>query len=60
MVRKLFKLFTKWQGMQYMHNMIDDRSKIEKLDNNRYPQIKWTTVKDVVKYFYDGIDKQGK
>jgi uncharacterized protein YbjT (DUF2867 family) len=42
------ELYPAWQGMQYMHNMIDERSKIEKLDNNRYPEIRWTTVKDVL------------
>lgn len=45
------ELYPAWQGMQYMHNMIDQRSKIDKLDNNRYPEMKWTTVKDfLVKY----------
>ncbi len=42
------ELYPAWQGMQYMHNMIDERSKIEKLDNKRYPEIKWTTVKQVL------------
>ena len=42
------ELYPAWQGMQYMHNMIDERSKIEKLDNDRYAEIKWTTVKDVL------------
>lgn len=40
------ELYPAWQGMQYMHNMIDERSKIEELDNDRYPEIRWTTVKD--------------
>lgn len=40
------ELYPAWQGMQYMHNMIDERSKIAKLDNSRYPEINWTTVKD--------------
>ena len=40
------ELYPAWQGMQYMHNMIDERSKIAKLDINRYPEIQWTTVKD--------------
>ena len=40
------ELYPAWQGMQYMHNMIDERSKIAKLDNSRYPEIQWTTVKD--------------
>jgi nucleoside-diphosphate-sugar epimerase len=41
-------LYPAWQGMQYMHNMIDQRSKTEKLDNNRYPEMKWTSVRDVL------------
>ncbi|WP_426063010.1 NmrA family NAD(P)-binding protein [Flavobacterium sp. DSP2-3-1] len=45
------ELYPAWQGMQYMHNMIDERSKIAKLDINRYPEIQWTTVKDfLLKY----------
>lgn len=48
------ELYPAWQGMQYMHNMIDERSKTEKLDNDRYPEIKWTTVRDVLsKYHQD-------
>ena len=42
------ELYPAWQGMQYMHNMIDKRSIIKKLDNDRYPEIKWTTVKEVL------------
>jgi len=42
------ELYPAWQGMQYMHNIIDKRSKIAKLDNDRYPEIQWTTVKDVL------------
>ncbi|GEO11197.1 NmrA family NAD(P)-binding protein [Segetibacter aerophilus] len=41
-------LYPAWQGMQYMHNMIDKRSKIEKLDNNRYPDIRWTSIKKLL------------
>jgi nucleoside-diphosphate-sugar epimerase len=40
------ELYPAWQGMQYMHNMIDKRSKIDKLDNDRYPGMHWTTVKE--------------
>jgi nucleoside-diphosphate-sugar epimerase len=39
-------LYPAWQGMQYMHNMIDKRSKIDTLDNDRYPGMHWTTVKE--------------
>lgn len=42
------ELYPAWQGMQYMHNMIDDRSNMDKLDNDRYPEIKWTTVKELL------------
>ena len=38
------ELYPAWQGMQYMHNMIDKRSTIEKLDNDRYPNLTWTST----------------
>ena len=38
-------LYPAWQGMQYMHNMIDERSTINKLDNDRYPDMCWTSIK---------------
>jgi hypothetical protein len=37
-----------WQGMQYMRNMFDGRAKLEPLDNDRYPSLRWTTVRDVL------------
>jgi nucleoside-diphosphate-sugar epimerase len=42
------ELYPAWQGMQYMRNMIDERSNITLLDNNRYPSIRWTTVRDLL------------
>ncbi len=42
------KLYPAWQGMQYMRNMFDGRSKLESLDNDRYPGIRWTTARDVL------------
>jgi uncharacterized protein YbjT (DUF2867 family) len=42
------ELYPAWQGMQYMHNMIDKRSKVDELDNHRYPGIRWTTVKELL------------
>ena len=36
-----------------MHNMIDERSKIETLDNNHYPEILWTRVKDILSKYQD-------
>jgi hypothetical protein len=40
------ELYPPWQGMQYMHNMIDERSNIDHLDNDRYPEMRWTTVQE--------------
>jgi len=37
-----------WQGMQYMRDMFDGRAKLEPLDNARYPDLHWTTVRDVL------------
>ena len=48
------ELYPAWQGMQYMHNMIDDRSNIDKPDNDRYPGMHWTTVKDVLLAYKTG------
>jgi nucleoside-diphosphate-sugar epimerase len=42
------KLYPPWQGMQYMHNMYSGLAKLEPLDNERYPGIRWTTVKNVL------------
>jgi uncharacterized protein YbjT (DUF2867 family) len=42
------ELYPPWQGMQYMRNMFEGRAKIAPLDNNRYPGLSWTTVRDVL------------
>jgi len=42
------ELYPPWQGMQYLRNMLDGRAKLEPLDNERYPAIHWTTVRDVL------------
>lgn len=42
------ELYPPWQGMQYMHNMIDQRSNLNISDRDRYSDIKWTTVKEVL------------
>jgi hypothetical protein len=40
------ELYPAWQGMQYMHNMIDERSFIKTYDNQRYPEIHWMSMKE--------------
>jgi nucleoside-diphosphate-sugar epimerase len=41
-------VYPPWQGMQYMHNMFSGRVKLEPLDNDRYPAMRWTTARDVL------------
>lgn len=41
--------FPPWQGMQYLHNMLSGQAKLpEPLDNNRYPELRWTTVPELL------------
>lgn len=51
-VRKLApaedQVFPAWQGMQYMRNMIDERANLNLIDNDRYPDMRWTTVREVL------------
>jgi uncharacterized protein YbjT (DUF2867 family) len=42
-------VFPPWQGMQYLHNMFEGRAKLAPLDNERYPDIRWTRVGDILK-----------
>lgn len=43
------KLFPPWQGMQYMLNMVSGEGKLNPLDNDRYPGLKWTSVEQALK-----------
>jgi hypothetical protein len=42
------EVFPPWQGMQYMHDMFTGLPKLNPLDNDRYPGIRWTSVKEVI------------
>lgn len=42
------ELYPAWQGMQYMRNMIDERALLSSNDNNRYPGLRWTSVKEML------------
>ena len=42
------EVFPPWQGMQYLHNMFEGRVKFERLDNDRYSGIDWTSARDVI------------
>jgi uncharacterized protein YbjT (DUF2867 family) len=37
-------VFPPFQGMQYLHNMFSGKGKLEPLDNDRYPDVRWTTI----------------
>jgi hypothetical protein len=43
------EVFPAWQGMQYLHDMFTGLPKLHPLDNDRYPGMKWTSVKEVLK-----------
>lgn len=40
------ELYPAWQGMQYMRDIMEGRIIFQKYDNERFSNIKWTTVKD--------------
>jgi len=42
------ELYPPWQGMQYFHNMFSGNAKLEPLDNDRYPAMRWTKVREVL------------
>ena len=37
--------FPAWQGMQYMRDMFSGRGRLHPLDNGRYPDVGWTSVR---------------
>ncbi len=48
------ELYPAWQGMRYLRNMLDGRAKLDPLDNDRYPDLGWTTVREVLKRHLGG------
>ena len=38
--------FPPWQGMQYMRDMFSGRARLQPLDNDRYPDLRWTSVRE--------------
>jgi hypothetical protein len=37
-----------WQGMQYLRNLLCGHARPTLLDNDRYPDIRWTSVRAVI------------
>ena len=42
------EVFPAWQGMQYLHNMFTGLPRLMPLDNSRYPEMRWTKVREVL------------
>ena len=42
------EVFPAWQGMQYLHNMFTGLPRLAPLDNARYPDLRWTPVREVL------------
>ncbi len=42
-------VFPVWQGMEYMRDMFEGRGKLDPLDNDRYPDLRWTSVQGRVR-----------
>ena len=40
--------FPPWQGMQYLRDMFSGRAQLHPLDNARYPDLRWTSVRDLL------------
>jgi nucleoside-diphosphate-sugar epimerase len=45
------EIYPAWQGMQYMRDMLDGRGEMVVIDNARYPNLTWHTLKDVLTAF---------
>ena len=41
-------VFSVWQGMQYLRDMASGRGKLQRLDNDRYGIVPWTSARDVL------------
>lgn len=47
------ELMPPWQGMQYLENMVSGKGKLEPLDNERYPELTWTTIEMALREAYE-------
>jgi hypothetical protein len=42
------EIFPAWQGMQYSRDMFSGQGKLAPLDNDRYSEIKWTSIDELL------------
>ena len=43
------KLLPPWQGLQYLENMVSGQGQLDSLDNDKYPELVWTTMEQALK-----------
>jgi hypothetical protein len=39
-------VFPAWQGMQYMRDMFSGAARLAPLDDDRYPELRWTRLRE--------------
>ncbi|MEO6154070.1 MAG: NmrA family protein, partial [Croceibacterium sp.] len=42
------EVFPPWQGMQYMRDQFSGDAKLQKLDNDRYSELSWTSFEAII------------
>jgi NAD(P)-dependent dehydrogenase (short-subunit alcohol dehydrogenase family) len=52
------EVFPIWQGMQYMTNMASGAGKLKPLDNDRYPELVWTTMEEFLREHKNDLSKK--
>ena len=45
------ELYPAWQGMQYFYTIFSGSAKMDNLDNERYQNVKWVKVEEILKNF---------
>ena len=40
------EVFPAWQGMEYLQDMFSGRARLLELDNDRYPDLRWTSLRE--------------
>lgn len=40
--------FPPWQGMQHLRDMFGGRDRLDPLDTRRYPDLRWTPVRELL------------
>jgi len=54
------ELYPIWQGMQYLHNMFSGQGKLYPLDNDRYPDMRWTKVREFLEAHCSAVKRSRK